>query len=179
MTVREFLHISEFISDYDNLIRMAKEIKPSQFVCGVSKPNTINDITMGKLMELQSIFNDADFLILPCKILLGVSEETILNEDVQAVLSFSFWVSKEVERVNKLFSKASVAPTPEEQQAGIENLKFGMFGLLDYYATRMHIPDHGDVEKVPWIRVYKCLDMDTKRMKFERRLRNIITKKRK
>ena len=179
MTVREFLHISELIANCDNLITMARKIKPAQFVCGVSRPDTINDITMGKLIELQSISNDTDFLIAPCKILLGVSEEAILEEDILSVLSFSFWVAREVERVNKLFSKTSVSPTPEEQQAGIDSLKFGMFGLLDYYALRMHIPNHEDVEKIPWIRIYKCLDMDTKRMKFERRLRNIISKKKK
>lgn len=42
----------------------------------------------------------------------------------------------------------------------------------------MGISNHEEVECVPWIRVYKCLDMDAKRVMFERRLRNVLNKKR-
>ena len=58
-------------------------------------------------------------------------------------------------------------------------MNFGLFGLLDYYAQRMGITDHEEVERVPWIRVYKCLDMDAERTRFERRLRNILNKNKK
>ena len=43
----------------------------------------------------------------------------------------------------------------------------------------MGITDHEEVERVPWIRVYKCLDMDAERTRFERRLRNILNKNKK
>ena len=93
--------------------------------------------------------------------------------EVEAVLGFSSWVTKEVERITKLFETTSVAPTPEEKRAGVDQLSFGLFGLVDYYATRMGITDHEQVESVPWIRVYKCLDMDAEKIRYERRLRKI------
>jgi len=45
----------------------------------------------------------------------------------------------------------------------VDKLSFGLFGLVDYYATRMGITDHEQVESVPWVRVYKCLDMDAEK----------------
>lgn len=35
------------------------------------------------------------------------------------------------------------------------------------------------VEYVPWVRVYKCLDMDARKMRYERRLRKILEGKKK
>ncbi len=45
--------------------------------------------------------------------------------------------NQEVERITKLFETTSVVPTPEERRAGVDKLSFGLFGLVDYYATRM------------------------------------------
>ena len=84
-----------------------------------------------------------------------------------------------MQRINKLFASTSVPPTAEEQQAGADSLNFGPFGLLDYYALRMGITDHEAVEYVPWVRVYKCLDMDAMKMRYERRLRKILESKKK
>ena len=86
------------------------------------------------------------------------------------------WVITEVDRINKLFSSTSVKPTKEEKQAGVEKLSFGMFGMIDHYALRMGIANHEDVEKVPWIRIYKCLDIDSEKAKFQRRLQDVYAR---
>ncbi len=39
------------------------------------------------------------------------------------------------------------------------------------------ITDHEQVESVPWVRVYKCLDMDAEKIRYERRLREIYQNK--
>ena len=117
-----------------------------------------------------------DVALIPCKTLLNMKEESILNAKAETVLGFSMWVITEVERINKLFSSTSVKPTKEEKEAGVEKLSFGMFGMIDHYALRMGIANHEEVEKVPWIRIYKCLDIDSEKAKFQRRLQNVYSR---
>ena len=78
-----------------------------------------------------------------------------------------------MQKINKLFDSVKSKPTKEEERAGIENLKFGVFGLIDWYALRMGITDHEEVTKVTWGRVYKCLEMDNKKRDFEKRLAEV------
>ena len=52
-------------------------------------------------------------------------------------------------------------------------MRFGLFGMLDWYAVRMGISDHDQVLKVPWLRIYKCMDMDNKRRAYEKRLQKV------
>ena len=116
-----------------------------------------------------------DVILSPCRELLGLVDEEIMICDAEQVLGFSMWAAKEVERINNLFASTSVSPTSEELRAGINQMQFGMFGLIDYFATRMGITDHEQVESVPWVRIYKCLDIDAKRYVFQRRLRKILS----
>ena len=169
MTVKEFLILIDVASDPDNVLRqIAKLPKPVSFGKHII-PDTLNDITMGQLIELQSITSIVDLILSP--------EHDINCYSVEDLLGFSMWVKGEVERINKLFASTNVKPTKEEQKAGIEDLSFGIFGLIDYYAIRMGISDHEQVEKIPWVRVYKCLDMDARKAQYERRLREIYQKK--
>ena len=89
---------------------------------------------------------------------------------------FVGWTFGEVERINQLFQKVRTEPTQREKRAGVERLQFGLFGMLDWYAQRMGIENHDDVLTVPWARIYKCMDMDTRRAQFERRLQEIAAK---
>lgn len=177
MTIKEFIKISDLEADIKGLQARLEELPKPYAVCKKKTPDTLNDLTMGELMQLQSISTGNEFLFVPCSVLLRIGEPEVMQAEAAEVLGFSYWVAREVKRINKLFASTSVPPTPEEKQAGSDRLGFGLFGLLDYYARRMGIPNHEDVERVPWIRVYKCLDMDAKRMVFERRLRNILMKK--
>ena len=47
------------------------------------------------------------------------------------------------------------------------------FGILDWYAKRMGITNHDEVLTVPWLRIYKCMDMDNKVEQYQRRLNEI------
>ena len=177
MTVTEFLIIGNLASEPDKLQKQIEQLPKPYTVLDISTPSTLNDLTMGELMELQGIATEDDFLFLPCRLLLNLDRESVMKAKIEQVLGFVYWVAREVERINKLFASTSVPPTAEEKRAGADNLNFGLFGLLDYYALRMGITDHEKVEHVPWVRVYKCLDMDAKKARFERRLRNILSKK--
>lgn len=174
MTVKELLIVERISS-----IEGAENIPKPWSVSHRKTPDTLNDLSMGELMQLQAISTERDTLFVPCCVLLGMFESDVLKADAQEVIGFINWVAREVQRINKLFASTSVPPTAEEQQAGADSLNFGPFGLLDYYALRMGITDHEAVEYVPWVRVYKCLDMDARKMKYERRLRKILESKKK
>lgn len=177
MTVKEFLILSNVASNAAELLDQIGKLPKPDFVAGVRVPETLNDLTIGQLMELQSIRNGIDCIMVPCRVVLGLSIDKIEKCGVADILGFSTWVTREVERITKLFETTSVVPTPEERRAGVDKLSFGLFGLVDYYATRMGITDHEQVECVPWVRVYKCLDMDAEKIRYERRLREIYQNK--
>lgn len=174
MRVKEFIYVARLASDIGERIKKLK--KPSK-VKGRKTPDTLNDISMGDYLMLQSIRTDEDFIFIPGNVLLGMSRKDILKADAYEVVAFSEWCVNEVNKISKLFAKTSVPATEDEKQAGVEKLNFGAFGLIDYFALRMGV-DHETAEKTPWVRVYKCLDMDAKQQLYRRRLNNILAKKR-
>ena len=89
------------------------------------------------------------------------------------VVRFVGWVLGKVKTINELFDKAKSQPSDEEIRAGINQLNFGIFGLIDWYALRMGITDHEEVTKVPWGRVYKCLDMDKRTNDYRKKLQKV------
>lgn len=92
---------------------------------------------------------------------------------------FVQWVTREVMRINQLFDEASRRPTSDEIAAGVLDLNFGVFGVLDWYARRMGYRDQNDVLSVKWVRIYECTRMDAERDEYERRLRDILARKNK
>ena len=172
MTIKEFLILGNICHRID----IEKLPKPKS-INGNVVPESLNNLTMGDLIQLQDVRSEKDALLVPCRVLLGMNEKVVLKSEAGEVLGFVCWASREMKRINQLFASTSVPPTPEERKAGIEHLNFGVFGLLDYYAQRMGISNHEVVEQVPWVRVYKCLEMDSKRIMFQRRLQTIISKK--
>lgn len=176
MTVKDFLIKSDVCRDQEELRKQIEELPKPEFIGNKRTPSDLNDITMGQLITLQSMGDSKDVAFIPCKTILGMKEKEILKSKAELVLGFSMWVITEVDRINKLFSSTSVKPTKEEKQAGVEKLSFGMFGMIDHYALRMGIANHEDVEKVPWIRIYKCLDIDSEKAKFQRRLQEVYAR---
>lgn len=177
MTLKEFLIISDVASDKESLQQAIKEL-PKPFKVGAKKiPEDLNGITMGDLLRLQGMQTTDELFIVPFDVLLGMKQSEVMKSEASEVLGFATWVSKEVARINELFASTSIQPTQEEVQAGIENMQIGAFGIIDYYALRMGITDHEAVEYVPWTRVYKCLDIDAKKAKFQRKLQTILSNK--
>ena len=177
MTIKEFLILAEVASNTDEVLSNMKSLGKPEYVGGRKVPGDLNGITMGQLAELQNLSSVFDCVYNPCSVLFGMDTKEVSGCEVREVLALAVWVAKEVERISKLFASTSVPPTPEETQAGVKELSFGMFGLMDYYALRMGITDHAEVERVPWVRVYKCMEMDAAKIRYERRLREIYSKK--
>ena len=177
MTLKEFTVLSQHaVNRHELMMKLERLVKPT-YLSGKRVPDSLNDITIGQLIMLQYISTDADFMLKPASIIMSIQDDILLKEQAEKVIGFSYWVAKELERINKLFKNTSIPPTQEEKQAGVEKLNFGSFGIIDWFAQRMGITDHSEVENVPWVRIYKCLDMDAKRFVYERKLREIYNKK--
>lgn len=177
MTLKEFTVLSQHaVNRHELMMKLERLVKPT-YLSGKRVPDSLNDITIGQLIMLQYISTDADFMLKPASIIMGIQDDMLLKEQAEKVIGFSYWVAKELERINKLFKNTSIPPIQEEKQAGVEKLNFGSFGIIDWFAQRMGITDHSEVENVPWVRIYKCLDMDAKRFVYERRLREIYNKR--
>lgn len=179
MKLIDFVRLYRFASNQNELNKQLENLPKPKTICDKNTPESLNDIEFGQLVRLQYINTEEEFLTFPCIVLLDIPKEKIYEQEAEIILGFSYWVAHEMERIGKLFKSTSIPPTPEEKQAGIENLNFGAFGLYDWYAQRMGITNHSDIDKVPWVRIYKCLDMDSKKAIYERRLRNILSRKKK
>lgn len=158
--------------------RLQKQPCPDT-LCGKDVPESLNAISYGTLDDLQSASTSKDPLVETCKILLGVTAEEVSNEDVNAVFGFANFVTRELLRINKMFSSIKPSYSNEEKQAGIDSLNFGAFGVLDWYAQRMHIANQNAVRDIAWVRIWQCMKNDNDRNEFERRLSKVYSKKKK
>jgi len=135
-------------------------------------PEDLSALTIGQLIELgEAQGGDVDYRI--AEIVLGIDRETTDGCRAIDVVAFLSWVGGQVKHINRLFEQVQTKPTAKEKQAGVENLQFGLFGILDWYAKRMGITNHDEVLTVPWLRIYKCMDMDNKTEQYQRRLNEI------
>lgn len=153
--------------------RAMKKLPRSCMVCGKPSPENFNMISYGQLDDLHDKPHGVEAIINCCKVILGVDEEAVLKESAERVLWFTVFCNKEVERINKLFATIKPNFDREEKQAGVDRLKFGSFGILDWYARRMGITDQNEVRQVPWVRIFKCMENDNELREYDRRLREV------
>ena len=86
------------------------------------------------------------------------------------MFGFTNFVTDELKRINGLFKGIKVNYSKEEIAAGIRELDFGSFGVLDWYAKRMGITNQNEVRDVAWVRIFQCMRNDCMRNNFERKL---------
>lgn len=152
---------------------MGKFSRP-MFVGGKETPKDLNELTIGQLIDLSGLSDSNESLYTVVSTVLGMERTDIDRARAVDVVRFVGWVTGEVERINKLFGSTDGSkPTKAEKEAGIDTLRFGLFGMLDWYAVRMGIADHDQVLKTKWLRIYKCMDMDNKKRAYEIRLQKI------
>lgn len=153
--------------------RMQQFSRPA-FVGKHEVPANLNELTIGQLIELSQLKDEAESIYRIAEIVMGISRKDIDNARAVDVVRLAGWVYGETKKINKLFDGVGTSkPTATEKKAGIETLRFGLFGMLDWYALRMRIQDHDQVLGVPWMRIYKCMDMDNKKQRYERNLQRI------
>ena len=142
------------------------------YIGEVKCPEDLSALTIGQLIEIgEADGPEADYRII--EIVTGMDKPTTDKCRATEVVSFLSWIGRQVKQVNRLFEQVQTKPTAKEKQAGVENLQFGLFGILDWYAKRMGITNHDEVLAVPWLRIYKCMDMDNKVEQYQRRFNEI------
>lgn len=176
-TFGEYMILASVGKIEEDVVELMQQLQKPDYLCGVRVPEGLDDMTFGQLIRLQGITTETELFLVPCRVLLDTSDERVLKEDVIAVMGFATWVSHEMQRINELMASTQIKPTPEECQAGIDKLNFGLFGLVDYFALRMGISDHEEVVSLPWTRIYQCMKIDSEKAKFERRLRKVYENK--
>lgn len=147
-----------------------------KFINNKEVQQNLNAISYGTLDDLSRV-KDGDPVINVFEILLGYKEAEVYKLSVGEVFGFCNMVRSEVERINKLFASISLEHTPDEVAAGIDQLSFGSFGVLDWYAKRMGITNQNEVRDVPWVRIFTCMKNDTAQVAYERRYNQVITNK--
>lgn len=167
----------------NELYAVADVVKPStwadikaygrpQRVGKYTPPQDLYGLTYAELIEAQDIAKANDIQGL-CRLLLGMSGKEYGEADAAEVLALAYWAASELEAIAKLFASLKVKPTAEQKKAGIDKLDFGLFGTLDWYCLRMGITDHSEAERVPWVRVYKCMQKDNELANFNEQLRKV------
>lgn len=135
-------------------------------------PEDLSGLTIGQLIEIgEAQGPEADYRIV--EIVMGYDKAETDKCRATEVVAFLSWIGRQVKKINRLFEQVQTKPTAKEKQAGVESLQFGLFGILDWYAKRMGITNHDEVLAVPWLRIYKCMDMDNKVERFQRRMNEI------
>lgn len=143
--------------------------KPA-FICGKEVPDNLNMITYGTLDDLGRISPNDDAASRVLNILFDIDPVDVYQVNVFDVFGVLYFVKNEVNRINNLFSSIKVSHTSEEISAGIDNLNFGTFGVVDWYARRMGITNQDEVYSVSWVRIYTCMKNDNEKSEYESRL---------
>ena len=119
--------------------KIGKQPRPA-FVGQKQVPDNLNQLSIGQLIDLSQLSDSEESLYQIVTTVLGLSHKEVEQARAVDVVMLIGWVTAEVERINKLFESTDTAkPTRLEKEAGIDTLRFGLFGMLDWYAVRMGI----------------------------------------
>lgn len=167
-TVADVLHWEPYLND-EQLAELRKVACPAK-IGRKQAPQDLNNITLGQLIQLESIAAEKGIFAAIAVVLMGKPAEWALNAPALPMLGLRNMVAEEQERIAGLFRMLEREPDAAEVMAGIDKLNFGMFGLADWYATRMGIPDHDTVFATPWIRIWQCRKNDIEQGEYQERL---------
>jgi len=153
----------------DLLGRLHEQPRPDT-LCGKDVPKDLNTLSYGALDDLSNATKGDDPAFACAEILLGVGYADFLKEDVNSVFGFANFITTELRRINEIFKSVKVHYSKEEIAAGVRDLDFGSFGILDWYARRMGITNQNEVRSVAWVRIFQCMKNDCLRNDYERKL---------
>ena len=157
-TVADLLHWERYFNDV--YIAELKDVPCPARVGQIEAPQSLDDITLGQLIQLEQIGAKKGVFVAIAEVLLGKNETWALSAPATEMLGLRNMVVAEQERIAALFASLHREPTAAEVMAGVEKLNFGMFGLADWYARRMGISNHDDAFNTPWIRIWQCRKND-------------------
>jgi hypothetical protein len=177
MKYYEFLILQSMATNAEEVISAANALSCPETLAGVAIPTDLNKCEIWQILALKSMQPESVY-VKAAEILLGLESWQVENEEVEKVLGFGNWLAEQMKQAADLFKKCHVPPTPEEKAAGVEQLNFGDFGLLDWFAQRMHIT-HDAAEHTNWLIVWQCMYNDAQKTLYERRLMKVRSRKKK
>lgn len=160
------------------LVEKLNESRCPKYFGEVAVPQDLSTVSYGALADLSTIGEGEDAMAEAVAILTPLAKEQVYGLDVWDVFGFANMVRREVERINGIFSEVKVKYSPQELAAGVRELDFGSFGVLDWYARRMGVANQNEVRDVAWVRIYQCMRIDAETNNYERRLRKEYETKR-
>ncbi len=155
----------------DELLAVLDKAKCPDSLSGKEVPKDLFSISYGKLDELRNAAEAEDPAVECLNILLGIKPVEAYRLNVFDVFGFMHFCREQIDKINKIFASLKVQYSSEELAAGVKDLDFGSFGVLDWYARRMGITNQNEVRDVAWVRIYNCMKNDTEQNNYERRLR--------
>ena len=170
-TVADLLHWEPYLSEAQ--IEELKAIECPARIGRIQAPQDLNDITLGQLIQLDTISAEKGVFVAVSVVLLGKSEAWAGTAPAYEMLGLRNMVVAEQTRIKGLFDSLHREHSAAEIMAGVEKLNFGMFGLADWYAKRMGISDHEDAFNTPWLRIWQCLKNDQEETEYKARLSKV------
>ena len=167
-TVADVLRWEPFL-EVDQVSALMDVACPAE-IAGKQAPQSLDDITLGQLIQLQEIGAKMGVFEAIAIVLLGKPAGWAMKAPALPMLGLRNMVVKEQDRIAGLFRSLVREPEAAEIMAGVDSLNFGMFGLADWYARRMGIHDHDTAFNTPWIRVWQCQKNDLLEAEYQRRL---------
>lgn len=158
-------------AERERLLEVLKDARKPAFLGKKSVPADLNTITYGQLDDLSRIDPEKeDPAVRILSILMGLDPIMVYELNVFDVLGVLNFINKEIERINGLFLSIKISHSSEEIAAGVDDLNFGTFGVIDWYARRMGITNQDEVYRVAWVRIYTCMRNDNLKSEYETRL---------
>ena len=142
----------------------------------IAIPETLDELTIGQVLLLSQTSDPT----LAFKELLHLDDAEIALLDIQEAVGFINFVNRELKRINELLARAHAKPTPEEAEAGADQIgkDVGTFATIDYIAKRCSI-SHDQAAEMSWRRVYAMMVLDRDNELFRRRLQKVYQNKNK
>lgn len=151
--------------------RLQEAPRPDR-LCGKAIPQDLNDLTMGQLADIMSLKQGDE--IEAVRVVAGIDPKDLDREQAVKVIGLINFIQSELHRIADLFKQLKPNYTKEERQAGVEDLDFGIFGTIDWYAQRMGITDHDEVLKVPWLHIWQCSKIDKEHHEYQQRYQETL-----
>lgn len=170
-TVADVLRWEPYLEDAQ--VEALKDVACPASIAGKEAPQSLDDITLGQLIQLEEIGRNKGIFEAIAVALLGKPEGWAMTAPALPMLGLRNMVVKEQDRIAALFASLTREHEPAEIMAGVEQLNFGIFGLADWYAQRMHITSHDEVFATPWIRIWQCRKNDADEAEYRKRLDKI------
>lgn len=170
-TVADVLHWEPYLEA--DQIAALKEVTPPARIGLTDAPQSLEDLTLGQLIQLEQIGAEKGVFAAIAEVLLGKDADWAMKAPALPMLGLRNMVVSEQDRIAGMFRSLVREPEAAEVMAGIDKLDFGMFGLADWYARRMGITDHDEVFDTSWLRIWQCRKNDIEEADYQKRLQNI------